>query len=319
VAPKEQKPMFKEYVYLKDYSNYKIGGPARFFTEVKNSEETKEAILYARSKNLPIFILGGGTNILFDDKGYDGVVIKPSFNQITRSGNFVTVGAGVLVSELLSYLVSEELAGLEWAGGLPGTIGGAVWGNAGAFGGEIKDNVVRVLSISMDDNPRVIERDNPECEFEYRMSVFKNRSLKGFPEIISEIVFEFSSGVKEDLLKVINEKKQYRVNKQPIDLPNAGSMFKNIPARNLSVSLLEKYKEKIKNDPFPVLPVAVLIDSAGLKGVKRGGAMISDKHPNFIVSFDNASSEDVKYLVLHVKQELKKQFSVEVEQEVLFI
>jgi len=130
---------FRENVSLAGHSNYKIGGPARYFCEPNNTEEVIEVVKWARSKRLPIFILGGGTNILFSEKGFAGLVLKPNLRGLLRAGTTLQSGAGVSMAELLDFAAGNDLEGLEWAGGLPGTLGGAIRGNAGCFGGEIKD------------------------------------------------------------------------------------------------------------------------------------------------------------------------------------
>ena len=141
---------FKEMVDLRRYSNFRIGGQAKYFKEAKTAEELVEAIKGAKEKNIPIYILGGGTNILWSDKGFDGLVLKPDFNFIKVEDFYLTAGASVPMSKLVQAAVSRGLAGLEWAGGLPGTFGGAVYGNAGAFGGEIRDIVMEVVSLNIE-------------------------------------------------------------------------------------------------------------------------------------------------------------------------
>src|SRR3989344_3248640 len=145
--------MFDQAVDLKKFSNYRIGGTAKYFKEAKTVEELIEAIKWARENKLPIYILGGGTNILWSDKGFNGLVLKPNFNFIEFNNSHITVGASVLMSKLFQAAVGRGLKGLEWAGGLPGTFGGAIYGNAGAFVGEIKDVVLNVKAL--DNNYRL--------------------------------------------------------------------------------------------------------------------------------------------------------------------
>ena len=311
--------MFQENVPLAAYSNYKIGGPARFFILAKTVPDVLLAIEQAKRLGLSIFILGGGTNLLISDTGFPGVMIKSAFAKLEQTNKtFITVGAGVLVNDLLQFCITNEFSGLEWAGGLPGTVGGAVWGNAGAFKGEIKDSVKEVVSVDLK-NGVFMKRTNAECQFGYRTSIFKERAQKGEQEVIIEIVFALTKGIRAEIVQVINEKIEYRKARQPLEYPNIGSIFKNIDIKRVPAETLKKFELKIKTDPFPVLPTAVLIDAAGLKGKTIGGAMISPKHPNFIVNVKNASAQDVKTLMTLIQTDLKKQFGVSLEQEVIFV
>lgn len=311
--------MFQENVPLAQYSNYKIGGPARFFLLGESAEEITKSVAIAKANKLEIRILGGGTNILFSDAGFDGLVIKPNLKTIKRDGNLVRVGAGATVAELLDFTIAEKLAGLEWAGGLPGSVGGAIWGNAGAFGGETKDRLLDVMSLEISgDKPVIHARKNAEAKFGYRSSIFKEKAAKNNTEIILSATFELKPGDPVEIQKIINEKKQYRVDRQPLEYPNVGSIFKNVDVQKLSKEVADRFRAKFKLDPFPVLPTAVLNDAAGLKGLRVGGAMVSPKHPNFIVNVDQATEKDVKAVMELVVKEIRSQFGIELEREVIF-
>ncbi len=305
--------MFKENFPLHTVTSYKIGGPARYFFEAKSPEELKRALEEAGKKNLEFFVLGGGTNLLIDDEGFSGLVLKPAIDFIESSGEEISVGAGALMSDLVDFSTGHGLSGLEWAGGLPGTVGGAVRGNAGAFGGEIKDIVKKVKSIDTK-TLREIEREFPECDFDYRSSVFKNRRNG---EIITSAVFRLKKGNPEEIGKSVNEKISYRLKRHPLEYPNAGSVFKNVDVERISKERIGQFSHVIKTDPFPVVPAAYIISEAGLKGVSIGGAMISPKHPNFIVNILEAKSSDVKNLINLVKSEVKNKFGIELEEEII--
>lgn len=312
--------MIQENVQLALYSNFQIGGRARFFIEAFTQDDVRDAVAFAQKQQLPIFVLGLGTNLLIDDKGYDGVVIKASFAELSLVGSVLRVGAGVAMKDLLEFAVTHQLKGLEWAGGLPGTVGGAVFGNAGCFGGEMKDSVSKVVSLALTDtSAQLIERTNQQCEFSYRDSIFKRNVASGASEVILEVVFELQLGDGALLRAAVDEKIAYRQQRQPLEYPNVGSIFKNIDVRTVPAETLKQFEAKIKTDPFPVLPTAVLISAAGLKGFRVGGAMVSEKHANFIVNVGGATASDVKAVMAQVKLELKKQFGVEVEQEVIFV
>ncbi len=300
-------------VSLKDFSNYKIGGPARYFAEVNSVDELKEILRQLTDKN-DIFILGGGTNILFDDKGFDGLVILNKIKMLKLDGNNLIVGSGVTIEEILNFCIANGLSGLEWAGGLPGTIGGAVRGNAGAFGGEIKDNVFEVESLDIK-NLEIKKRTRDQCSFSYRNSVYKN----GEREFITSVSLKFLPGDKVEIAKLINEKINYRNNRHPLNFPNIGSIFKNVPFESLPSNLREEFKKYVKTDPFPVVPTAKIIFLSGLMGKRIGGAMISDKHTNFIVNVDKATSMDVLNLIEFAKNVVKNKFGIELEEEIIYL
>lgn len=310
--------VFLRNVSLKKHSNYKIGGSADFFYEFKSKEDLVNALSEWKKENHGenIFILGKATNVLFKDDGYRGLVLKDEINFIKREENFVSVGSGVLMDDLIGFFVQNSLSGLEWAGGLPGTLGGAIRGNAGAFGGEIKDNLAEVESINMN-TLELKNRNNSDCEFGYRQSVFKNGDGKS--EIILSAKFKFEKGNKEEIKKKTQERIDYRIDRHPLDLPNIGSTFKNIPVEKVSKEVLNQFEKSIKQDPFPVLPVAKLIASMNLQGKRVGDAQISTKHPNFIVNLGNAKAEDVLNLIKIVKKEIEEKYDIELEEEIMIV
>jgi UDP-N-acetylmuramate dehydrogenase len=307
---------FLRNISLKKFSNFRIGGKAKYFFEAKNISEIKKALILAKKLKTKIFILGGGTNILFNDSGFDGLVLVPKIKFIKRiNKNIVRVGGGVEVKDFLNFLVKNELSGLEWAGGLPGTIGGAIRGNAGAFRGEIKDNLIQVKSIEINTLKEKI-RNNKECLFDYRFSVFKDKNVN---EIILWADFKFKKGKKEKILKSINEKINYRKERHPIEYPNIGSIFKNVPVENFKKEFIEYFKNKniIKTDPKPVVPSAFLIAECGLGGKKYGDACISLKHTNFIVNLGKAKAKDVKKLMNLIQKSVKQKFNISLQKEII--
>lgn len=301
-------------VNLKDLTNYKIGGRIKYFYETDSIEDIKGALDLAKKERVAFFIIGGGTNLLPSDDGFSGVVIKPALRHLKLEGDTVDAGAGIAIKDLLEFAVEHSLTGLEWAGGLPGTLGGAIRGNAGAFSGEIKDSILEVTSLDTK-SAKIVARTCKECNFSYRNSVFKSKG----DEIILSAKLKLGRGDKESIKKSIQEKVDFRNSRHPLDLPNAGSIFKNVDVASAPKGLLAIPDILIKDDPFPVIPAAHLIGRAGLKGVKEGGAMVSTKHANFIVNFDNATSEDVMNLIAKVKKEVKDRFGVELEEEILIL
>ncbi len=311
--------IFQQNIPLAQYSNYKIGGPAKLFVEVKTKDELVDALARAKQLQERIFILGGGNNLLISDAGFSGAVIKIS---IAGSGldekHVLTIGAGALVSDLLRFTLLQSLSGWEWAGGLPGTIGGAIWGNAGAFGGETKDTVVEVTSLALETLETKV-RNRAKCEFDYRTSIFKEQEQQGVKEVIIGAKFQLRPGLRAEIESTITDRVNYRIARQPLEYPNIGSIFKNIRIDKVSKQTLDEFRAMIKNDPFPVVPVAALSSAAGLKGFRIGDAMVSPKHPNFIVNMGQATAVDVKAVMAHVKEALREKFGVELEQEVIFV
>lgn len=311
--------MFDTNVKLSQFSNYKIGGPARYFFLAQDIDGLRQAVERVKKNRLKTFVLGGGTNLLISDQGFDGLVIKPDLKFIFQSGDLVAVGAGASMAQLLDFCRERGLAGLEWAGGLPGTVGGAIICNAGAFKGEIKDSLVEAVSLDMAVNhPQLVRRNNAQCQFVYRDSVFKHGSASG-KEIVLFGAFALRPGDKRIIGEAIEEKIAWRKARQPLDYPNVGSIFKNVDWRKIPKKMQEEFKSHLKTDPFPVLPAATLIDKAGLKGVVFGGALISQKHPNFIVNALGATAADVRQLINLVKGTVKHKFGVELEEEVILV
>ncbi len=330
---------FKENISLAAFSNYKIGGPARFFFEAKGEREIAWAMKEAKRMRIPVFVLAGGTNILMDDGGFAGLVLRPTMRKIrmrrgaVKGSVEVEADAGASMSELLGFAAQRSLAGFEWAGGLPGTVGGAVRGNAGCFGGEMKDRIVSVRSF----DPRTMKvrtRTVKQCAFGYRDSVFKQlEKRKGGGEIVLSAAFRLSGGDANAIVREAKKRIAYRREHQPLEYPNIGSMFKNVPLETLHSKGGAKYRAavtagellykgtrfSVKMDPFPMIAAAKLISEAGLRGVSMGGAMISPKHPNFIVNALGASSWDVAVLMLLVKEVVRRKFGVRLEEEVQMI
>lgn len=309
---------FQRNVKLSAHSNYRIGGAADYFYEAKTPEEIRAAIAHWRRYGKGgLFILGGGTNLLISDEGFRGLVLKPAIKGTKIEGTSIRAGAGTSMKELLEAASDAGLTGLEWAGGLPGTVGGAIRGNAGAFGGETKDAISEVVSVDITgkDN-KIIKRNAEECRFGYRNSIFKENDGQ---EIILEAVFTLSPGDAKAIHAAIDEKIDYRLSRHPMEYPNIGSTFKNVDARLVPKEFLEKMAHVVKRDPFPVVPTAHLLSEAGLKGVSYGGAMLSPKHPNFIVNVLRASSEDVKQIIKLAKAEVHKKFGIMLEEEIIYL
>lgn len=311
----------EQNVPLKQISHYKIGGKAKYFFEAKNIDGLIKAVEKQRQLKMPLFILAGATNVLIDDKGFDGLIIKIQSADLRTKFDIIKAESGIPMAELVKIAAEKNLSGLEWAAGLPGTLGGAIRGNAGAFGKETKNIIQEVISLNISQkNPKIVKRKAKDCNFEYRSSIFKKQSFNKFKtkEIIIEATLKFQKGDKKEIEERMTQNINYRLSKHPMEYPSLGSIFKNIPLSQIKKTSILK-SLPVKNDPFPIIPTAFLISEAGLRGIACGGAMISPKHPNFIVNVMNATSDDVKNLIQLAKNEIRKKFGIELHEEIEYL
>ena len=279
------KSLILENEPLCNHTSFKIGGPARVMV-VPDSKDTL-------AKMMPVLkctkytVMGNGSNLLVSDEGYDGVVIKISgtMNSISIDGNIITAGAGALLSKIGNAAKLKSLTGFEFASGIPGTVGGAVFMNAGAYGGEMKDVVISSSYIDMDGNTGEITHH----EFGYRTSVYKNNG-----KFVTEVKIRLEHGEIDDIQRKMLDFAKRRSDKQPLEYPSAGSVFKRP----------EGYF------------AGKLIEDAGLKGYTIGGACVSEKHSGFIINKGGATCKDVLALIDYIKSTVYQQFGVELEQEV---
>lgn len=279
----------KENVLLSEYSTFRIGGPARYLIEVDNAEDLKKVIQKVLELNLQFIVIGGGSNILFSSKGYNGLVIVfKSNNTFSINDNLIEVNASVSLNYLVNKL--NNYTGLEWAVGIPGTVAGAINGNAGAFGGEMSELIKQVKVLEVKDN-QIIEKNfsKEDCKFSYRNSIFKNNPNL----IIISAILELKKDSEENVKQKIKNNLSKRMSKQPKGF-SIGSIFKN------------------GEDFF----AGELIEKAGLKGLQIGDAKISDEHANFIINLGKATSDDVLELIKIVKKEVKEKFSIDLEEEI---
>jgi UDP-N-acetylmuramate dehydrogenase len=280
----------KKNINLAPHTTFRIGGPAKFFVEVKNSDELIKAVSWAKKEKVKYFILGGGSNILFDDKGYKGLIIKITSKKIEliKNKNLIIASAGANLSQLVKFSLENNLKGLEWASGIYGTVGGAVFGNAGANKGCMAD-VVEEVEVC---NGKKIEvLNNKDLNFKYRSSAIK----KG--ETIISVKLKLKKGDKKESEELSKKYLKQRKEKQPKGFC-AGSIFKN-PKANVSAGFL--------------------IEQCGLKGLKIGKAKISEKHGNFIINLGNAKSSDVLALIEKAKNEVEKKFAIKLKEELTIV
>ncbi|MGV8145526.1 MAG: UDP-N-acetylmuramate dehydrogenase [Alkaliphilus sp.] len=277
---------------MKKHTSIRIGGAASILLIVKSVREIQKTIKHCYDNKIPYFIMGNGSNLLVSDKGISKVVIKiaNSFDDVKIEGNKITAEAGVLLSKISNIALEGELSGLEFAGGIPGTLGGAITMNAGAYGGEMKDVVVSCKV--MDEFANIFELTNQELQMAYRTSVIQKKNL-----IVLEVTMQLESS-DYDLIKALTDDINLkRTTKQPLSLPSAGSIFKRPPG----------------------LYAGKLIQDSGLRGYKIGGAQVSELHCGFIVNRGGATSKDVSDLILHIQSTVREKYEVELNTEIKMI
>ena len=286
--PKEK--VLKNEIMSK-HTSFKVGGPADLFITVETTEQLKDTIKILKHENIKYKVIGNGSNLLVKDEGYRGAIIKPSFNSIEIKEDIVEAGAGVKNGRVAQKWLQKELTGCEFAAGIPGTIGGAMVMNAGAHGREMKD-IVDAVTYYNCENDEIETIKKEECNFEYRNSKFKNSNV-----IIIKAILKLQKANSIEIKQKMDEYKQFRIEKQPIEYPSAGSTFK-------------------RGADFIT---AKLIDEAGLKGYTVGGAQVSEKHAGFIINKNNATATDIINLIEEVQKIVYEKFNKKIELEIEII
>ena len=277
---------------MRKHTTFRIGGPADFYLCPHSAKEIQKAVAICREEELPYFILGNGSNLLVSDQGYRGVVIQlwKNVSDILVEGCRIRAKAGASLAKIAGEALEEGLTGMEFAAGIPGTLGGAVVMNAGAYGGEMKDILQEALV--MDEQGEIFTLKKEELHLGYRTSIIKE---KGY--IVLAAALELKPGDRKEIKEKMDELKQRRVEKQPLDMPSAGSTFKR---------------------PEGYFAGKLIMD-AGLRGFSVGGAQISEKHCGFVVNTGKATANDVLTLIREVQKRVRDKFGVELETEVKFL
>jgi UDP-N-acetylmuramate dehydrogenase len=293
ISISEIKQIFKGKISLNEklapYTTFRIGGVADYYVEPADASDILNIIKYLKKKDVPYYVMGNGSNVLISDEGIRGVVInlESGFGYLKHEEGKIIAGAGAKIARFVDFCIQNNYAGVEMLAGIPATVGGALVMNAGAYGGEMSTYTDSVQVIKND----VIKRlSKEECGFVYRNSGLKNT-------IILEAVFQLPHGEKEEISKIRKELLVKRSASQPVEMPSAGCIFKN-PAGNYA---------------------AKLIENCGLKGVSAGGAMVSPKHANFIVNYDNATAHDVIELIKLVRLAVHEKSGLDLDLEVKLI
>jgi len=274
---------------MKKHTTFKIGGPADVIAMPRDEEDVRILISYCNKKHIPLFILGMGSNLLVKDGGIRGIVMKlgDNLDEVEVIDDEIRAQAGVKLSTLSRIAAFHSLSGLEFAEGIPGSLGGAVVMNAGAYGGEIADVVVEVTAISLEGDIKKSKKE--DIQWGYRHSVFQTNGYA-----VIAVRLKLIKGVREEIEHKMQELAKQRAEKQPLDMPSAGSTFRRPPGYF----------------------VGPMLEALGLKGYRIGGAMVSDKHAGFIVNTGNATAQDVLQLIDHIKQKAREGFGVELQTEI---
>ena len=312
---KELKNIYRN-IPLSEHNTFGIGGKADMFVDVTTKEELKDAIYLANKEGVPYYILGGGTNTLASDKGFSGLVIKNKIQDVDfdYEKEHVIAGSGISMGALLNRAKSKGLSGLEWAAGLPGTLGGAIFGNAGFIDDSCIAKNIDFVEILDPITLTFKCIPNYDCGFSYRTSNFKKNRF-----IITGAMLKLK---KEDPVVIMNkmaENMLFRQNHQPLSEKSEGCVFKNIylsERKDLPLDLWNEIPEFVVFVRKGIVPAGFLIDRAGLKGFRVGGAKVSERHANFIVNDDNAKADDIYKLISEIKNKVKEKFKVELEEEV---
>lgn len=281
----------KTNVSLKDYNTYKIGGKTKYLVKPFDVDSLIKLIDFLKINNIKYIVLGKGSNIILPDNDFDGcIILLNNLNDLEITDKKVVAKSGISLNKFVIELINNNLKGLEPLYGIPGTVGGAIISNAGCYGKTISDYIYSVKYI---EHGKIYEIKKEDCNFTYRNSIFKNDNNK----IIIEATFILDDGNKEELLEYIKEIQTKRISAQPLEYPNAGSVFRNPEG----------------------LSSGKLIDDLGLKGYSVGGAYISEKHANFIINKNNASSEDILKLIDIVKNKVKETYKIDLELEQIIV
>ena len=277
---------------MKKHTSFRVGGPAKVFLTVHSEEVLAKIMVALKERKLPYFVLGNGSNLLVSDQGYDGVMIYlgEEFASVEVQGNKIKAGAAAFLGKVARKALEEELTGLEFAAGIPGSLGGGAVMNAGAYGGELSQVVTRIRAMDQLGNIVLLEKE--ELAMGYRTSVFKTK-----PYVILEVEMELEKGNPTEILSKMNEYTKARIEKQPLEYPSAGSTFKR---------------------PEGYFAGKLIMD-AGLRGFSVGDAQVSEKHCGFVINKGNATASEIRTLMDEVIKKVKEQFGVELEPEVILL
>lgn len=282
----------KENEEMKNHTTYKVGGVCNFFITPTSIDNLITLLKKLKELDVKYKIVGNGSNIIVSSKKYDGVIINLcKLNNLEFDGETVKVEAGYSLIKLTNMCANNNLAGIEFASGIPGNVGGAIYMNAGAYKSDMSSILESVTFI--DDKLNLKTLKTSELGFSYRKSIFMDHDY-----VIVSCVMKLEKGKKEEIIKLMNDRRQRRIESQPLEYPSAGSVFRN---------------------PSDTIFSGKLIEDLGLKGYSIGGAKISEKHANFIVNYNNATAEDIKELIDYIKEKVKEKYNIDLKVEQEFV
>jgi UDP-N-acetylmuramate dehydrogenase len=302
----------RENIALKDLSTFKVGGKAKYVVFADNNDDVIDALRFAQENNLPIGIIGAGCNLLITDDNIDGLILKMNAKNIEIKDTLVFAEAGLSLAALTALGHKNNLTGLEWAPSVPSSVGGAIRGNAGAFGGETKDKLKQVRVYR---EGQIIDIEATALDFQYRYSGFKAPNNK---DIILGGLFELETGDVASSQKQVRDNIIKKNQNQPVGVACSGCIFKNYEG-NINISLYDKYPDLAKFVENGIIPSGYLIEKAGLKGISYGGIQVSDKHANYMINTGDGKFEEVMKLIQIVKDKVSQEFGVDIEEEVSYL
>ena len=303
----------QEKIPLAPLTSFRIGGDALYYVEIKNEQELREALAFAQDKNIDFYILAGGSNVLFSDNGFAGLIIRPKMNEVFVDENSIEAEAGAPLIKVINNAASVGLAGIESLAGIPGTVGGAARGNAGAFGSEIGEKISSIKYFDCK-TLEIKSIEAKDCDFDYRSSIFKNDSSK----IILSVSLQLVKGDLGDIKRNVSETIIKRTSRGLHGVRSAGSYFMNPIVTN--EKLLEEFaKENGAPSKNGKLPAGWIIDQLGIRGKQIGGAAVSEQHANYIINKQDAKAEEVIMLASYIKQQVRDKMGVQLSEEVNYV
>ena len=318
----------QENIDITPLTNFRIGGPDRFFIEITDEAQIGEAFKKIKELKVPYFILGGGSNVLFSSRGYEGCVVHMKIEKYSNTTNVFTVGAGYSLGVFINKAVRLGFGGIQGLVGIPGTVGGAVRGNAGAYGREVSQFVSSVRVFDVDDM-EFKELDRHECGFDYRGSIFVRKPNYIIVSVNILLIKEDPEKIQEEIEKILAERK----NKPHWKYPSAGSIFKNVPV----VTIADKNRrERLYHDflrdsglcgqyvtkecsRISSIPAGYLVESVDLKGKRIGAAEVSGEHGNVIINLGGAKADDVMILISYIKMRVRNEFGIQLKEEIVYV
>jgi len=302
-------------ISLKEYTTFKIGGPAQYLIEADTLDLLKKAYQFACQEGINLTVLGGGSNVLISDDGIKGLVIINRARVLKIAGEIVEVSSGYNLTKLVKETAQAGLAGLEFAAGIYGTVGGGVAGNAGAYGSDLSQVVTEIEVLDPSGEIKILKNEN--LKFGYRSSIFKDGDYQG---IILRVWLKLWPDDAKKITELVNQRIAERMNKGQEDYPSAGCAFRNVPFAEVDLDALknkgldiDKFKEIKK------IPAGYLLETLNLKGKQMGGAKVSDKHGNFIFNVGSATASDVVMLTSFIKQQVRDNFGIQLKEEIKYL